>query len=614
MILITSLEKLSEIIKTIKSAANDAGMKPGVYKMINSKGTIIYVGKAKHLKNRLISYSRFDQLPNRTKMMVSNIYKIEFILVNSELEALLLESNLIKQFKPFYNVLLKDDKTFPYIVLDMDHDFPRIFKYRTLKPKGKNFFGPYPSIASLDETIKIIQKAFLLRNCMDNYFSQRQRPCLQYFIKRCSAPCVNKINKESYAKNVILAKDLLFGKDETARDQLIKQMNEAADNLDFEKAASLRDRIKAVSEIQSKQYIQIDDLNSKDFLAIAKDSDNVVIAITFFRSGRNVGTETFILNNSAETDDADIIESFILQFYKDTIPPSEIITNLELKNKTALCEFLKLKTESNVKFSIAKRGVYKRILDSCSANAKMRLKRENHNQYTSQIDELKKILNVSKINRIETYDNSHLQGTNACGIMVVFENGSLQKNKSRKFNIDSKTANGGDDFEMMKFSLEKRFNSKHIPEIPDLLIIDGGKLQVNAAMEIRDKFNLQDKVTILGIAKQNDRKMGDEKLVFEDGSEKTLGHESSLLSFLIMLRNEAHRTAISFHRKKRQKTLTQSALDDVPFIGKARKKLLLEYFGSLDFIKNASVEALKMVKGIDRKTAESIYNYFREKK
>lgn len=611
--MITSLEKLSEITKTIKSAANDAGMNPGVYKMINSKGTIIYVGKAKHLKNRLISYSRFEQLPNRTKMMVSNIHKIEFIVVNSELEALLLESNLIKQFKPFYNVLLKDDKTFPYIVLDMNHDFPRVFKYRTLKPKGKNFFGPYPSIASLDETIKIIQKAFLLRNCTDNYFSQRQRPCLQYFIKRCSAPCVNKISKESYAENVSLAKDLLLGKDETARKQLINQMNEAADKLDFENAASLRDRIKAVSEIQSKQYIQIDDLNSKDFLAIAKDLDNVVIAITFFRAGRNVGTETFILNNSAEMDDIDVIESFILQFYKDTTPPSEVITDCELKNKVTLSEFFKL-NEANVRFSIAKQGGYKHILDSCLTNAKMRLKRENHNQYASQIDELKKILNLSKIDRIETYDNSHLQGTNACGIMVVFENGSLQKNKSRKFNIDSKTANGGDDFEMMKFSLEKRFKSKHIPEIPDLLIIDGGKSQVTAAMEIRDKFNLRDKVTIIGIAKQNDRKIGDEKLVFEDGTEKLLGRDSSLLSFLIMLRNEAHRTAITFHRKKRQKTLIKSALDDVPFIGKTRKKLLLEYFGSLDFIKNASIDALKMVKGIDRKTAESIYNYFREKK
>ena len=244
----------------------------------------------------------------------------------------------------------------------------------------------------------------------------------------------------------------------------------------------------------------------------------------------------------------------------------------------------------------------------------MRLKRENHNQYASQISELKKLLNLSKIDRIETYDNSHLQGTNACGIMVVFENGSLQKNKARKFNIPPKIANGGDDFEMMKFSLEKRFSSKHITEIPDLLIIDGGKSQVNAAMEIRDKFNLKDKVTILGIAKQNDRKIGDEKLVFEDGNEKLLGHDNSLLSFLIMLRNEAHRTAITFHRKKRQKTLIKSELDNVPFVGKYRKKILLEYFGSLDFIKNASIDALKMVKGIDRKTAESIYNYFREKK
>lgn len=605
------MQKLDEIIKTIKSTANDAGMKPGVYKMIDCKDTVIYVGKAKHLKNRLNSYTRFDQLSNRTKMMVSNINRIEFIIVNSEVEALLLESNLIKELKPFYNVLLKDDKTFPYIVLSMEHDFPRVFKYRTLKPKGKNFFGPYPSTSSLDETIKVIQKAFLLRSCTDNYFNARKRPCLQYFIKRCSAPCVNKITKEVYAENVALAKNLLLGKDEIARSQLIQQMNEAADNLDFEKAALLRDRIKSISDIQSKQYIQIDDLNSKDFLSIAKNLDDAVIAITFFRAGKNVGTETFLLNNITETEESEIAETFILQFYKNTMPPSEIITNFDLKNKDAISEFIKIKTDIKIKFSVARQGDYKRIIDSCFANAQMRLKRESRNLYDMQLRELENLLNIKNINRIETYDNSHLQGTNACGIMVVFENGTMQKSKYRKFNIDEKTANGGDDFEMMKFSLEKRFKSKSILEIPDVLIIDGGKTQVTAAMEIRDKFDLQGKVAIIGIAKQNDRRVGDEKLVFEDGHELILGRDSPLLSFLIMMRNEAHKTAITFHRKKRQKTLTHSLLDDIPFIGKTRKKILLEHFGSLDSIRSASIDSLKMIKGIDRKTAEAVYKFFR---
>ena len=583
--------------------------------MINSEGKVIYVGKAKYLKNRLISYTHFDQLANRTKMMISNISSIEFIIVNSEIESLLLENNLIKQFRPFYNVLLKDDKTFPYIVIDNSHDFPRIFKYRTLKPKGKNFFGPYPAISALDETAKVIQKAFLLRSCTDTVFARRERPCLQYFIKRCSAPCVNKISKEEYAKNVKLAKDLLMGKDEVARKMLTTQMNDAAENMDFEQAAIIRDRIKAMTEIQSKQYIQINELTSIDFIALAKGPDSAAFAVTFFRAGKNVGTETFLLENVVEFENSEIIELFILQLYKTVSPPSVIVTNYELNNSDEISEFIKLSYDSTVKIIYGHQGIYKRIIDSAEINAKIKLKREKTNQYESQIHELCELVRIEKISRIETYDNSHIQGTNACGVMVVFENGSIQKNKARKFNIDEKTAHGGDDIQMMKFSLEKRFKSKRIPEIPDLVIIDGGKTQVSVALTVISELGLSEKIKVIGVAKQNDRKVGDEKIIFENGDEKILGRDSELLSFLITMRNEAHKTAITFHRKKRQSGLAKSVLDEVPSIGSVRKKLLLEHFGAAELIKKASIDDLKMVKGIDSKTAESVFEFFnREKK
>ncbi|MDR3224485.1 MAG: excinuclease ABC subunit UvrC [Holosporales bacterium] len=606
------MRKLEEIFKVIKETAKMAGGAPGVYKMIGDGGVVIYVGKAKNLRNRLLSYANFDGLSNRIKMMIAHIHDIEITVVNSEVEALLLENNLIKKLKPFYNILLKDDKTFPYIVFGSSIDFPRIFKYRTLKPKGDGFYGPYPSVVALDETIKIIQKIFLLRNCTDNYFTKRKRPCLQYFIKRCSAPCVGKISKCEYLKNVEMAKNLLEGKDESVRKKLVGQMKDFATSKDFEQAALIRDRLKALSEIQSKQYVQIDNVNSIDFIAIAMDDESAVVGITFFRVGKNVGTESFTLGNISGADDSDIIESFITQFYNDVSPPSRIIVDCDLANSQPITELFEIRNV-DTKMIYAKHGTYKRILDTCRLNVKMKLKKNGESQYGKQILELNNMLKIDKIDRIETYDNSHIQGTNACGVMVVFEKGAIQKNKFRKFNITEKIANGGDDISMMKFSLEKRFKSQHIPEIPDVIVIDGGKTQVAAVKEIVEKFELSGKVKVIGIAKQNNRRIGDEKIVFENGEERTFERSSKLLAFLIMLRNEAHKSAIRFHRQKRQKILSRSVIDEIPFIGKIRKRLLLEHFGSVDFIKKASLEDLKMVKGIDNKTAESIFEFLRER-
>jgi excinuclease ABC subunit C len=573
--------------------------------MVNSDGDVIYVGKAKYLKNRLLSYTHFDNMPNRTKMMVSNIANIETVVVNTDTEALLLESNLIKKLRPFYNILLRDDKTFPYIVIDHSSEFPRIFKYRTIKASGANFFGPYPAVSSLDETLKIIHKAFLLRGCTDNYYSSRSRPCLQYFIKRCSAPCMHKISQKEYAQNVALSEGLLLGKDDIVRRSLVYDMNKYSRILDFEKAAVIRDNLKALSEIQSRQYIQISILSPIDFIAIALGHEESIIVVSFFRTGKNVGSEKFVIQNSSAGDSSsDILESFIMQFYKNVSLPSTIVTSHNVKNKGVV-----QKTLNKVKIILGKDGDYGKIIDSCLMNAKISLSKGMTNEFKEPIERLMRLLHTDKINRIEAYDNSHIQGVNACGVMIVFENGEIRKDKARRFNIDTETANGGDDVKMMQFVLQKRFLSKSIAELPCAILIDGGRTQTAAAQRIVEHLSLN--VKILGLAKQNFRKIGCEKIILSTGEEVTLEPDDSLLNFLIMLRNEAHQTAITFHRKKRRRCLTRSALEEIPTVGPNRRKKLLEHFGSIELVKKASTDDLKMVKGIDSLTALMIYNFFR---
>jgi excinuclease ABC subunit C len=605
------VQKISEIVKLIKKVARSAGMNPGIYKMINHENNVIYIGKAKHLKKRLFSYTKLEKLHNRTKVMISNIANVEYIVTNSEIEALLLENNLIKQLKPAFNILLKDDKTFPYIVVDTSHNFPRIFKCRTLKPSGSNFFGPYPNTSSLEETIKIIQKSFFLRTCSDTCLSTRTRPCLQYFIKKCSAPCVEKISKEDYTKNVELVLKFLIGEDEVIRKMLLNQMKEAAKNENFEQAAIIRNRISALSEIQSKQYIRIEAENNIDFIALAKNNDTITIAVTFFKIGQNTGTETFLFKNAVEHGDIQhIFESFICQFYKNVTLPSVIVTNYKIVNNEPIRNFLEITHGSKPKIVYGNRGIYKKVIGTCELNAKMKLMQTKTDNFTSQITELGKLVGSTGINRIECYDNSHIQGENACTSMIVFENGKIQSGQTRRFNVDKKIANGGDDIAMLRYSIEKRLKSKNILSIPDLIVIDGGRLQLTITMNVINKFDLSGKIRVIAIAKQNNRKIGCEKIILESGDEKIFKYDDALLSFLIMLRNEAHNAAISFHRKKRREILSKSTLDDIKSIGHFRKRLLLQHFGSIKGIKSASIGDLKMVKGINSKTAEAIFDFF----
>jgi excinuclease ABC subunit C len=606
---ISFLEKSVDIIK---KAAIEAGDTPGVYQMMDACENVMYVGKAKNLRKRLMSYTRIAQMPNRLKMMVSRIYRINFIKTKNATEALILESNLIKKLKPFFNVLFKDDKSYPYIVIDESSEFPRIYKSRAYKSKSKNFYGPYPLVNALDETLKVIQKSFLIRVCNDNYFNHRKRPCLQYFTKRCSAPCMNKISKEEYTKNIELAKKLLKGNDDTARKILVQEMREASQNLDFEKAANIRDRIAAISEIQSKQYAEINNNLPIDVVVCVHGSEYSVISVTFFRCGKNVGVETFIIKNSLQEN---ILEEFIIQFYKDVNAPALIVTNEKLPNRSDVAEFIGSKIVKN-------NNEYKKIIESALENAKSKLDKTNSNEYQKELEQLSKLLGIEKINRIEAYDNSHIMGNSACGAMVVFESCRLCPNLYRRFNIDKKTANKGDDIAMMKFVLKQRLQSEKIPEVPDIMLIDGGRPQLEAAREI-----VPSSIKIIAIAKQNNRKIGDEKIILPNGREihkarseinelertDVSSNADELQNFLIMLRNEVHKIAITFHRKKQIKSMYKSELDQIPTIGPVKKKKLLEHFGSISSIKNASIEDIIAVQGIDKKSAIIISEFFKKR-
>ena len=576
-----------ETIKIIKDTAKLAGNASGVYKMIDKDDNVIYVGKAKNLHNRLLSYTRVQNMANRLKMLVSKIKNIEFIVTMSEKEALILESNLIKEIKPYFNVLMRDDKTYPYIFIDENSAFPRITKKRTTGLASKNMYGPYPFVVALDETIKTIQKVFLLRTCTDNYFKNVKRPCLQYFIKRCSAPCVNKISCQEYKKNVELAKNLLTGNDTVALNILQNEMQNASENMDFERAAMLRDKISAITQIQSRQYAEIKNWSAIDVIVIL----NSIINVTFFRSGRNVGSENYILKDAAEEN---ILEQFIMQFYQNMTKPNIIICNEKLSQE--LIEFL------NVKIIDKPAGEYKILIEHGLQNARMKLKKEKN--YAKEIEKLSKLIGKTNINRIEIYDNSHISGANACSAMVVFKDGDLRPSLYRVFKISDEIAAGGDDIAMMKFALQRRFSSKSITEMPDLIIVDGGKLQLGIAISIIG-FDIK----IIGIAKQNNRTVGDEKIVFPNGDEIFLNDYQDLKNFLIILRDEAHKTAINFHRKSCNKNMKKSILDVIPGIGMSRKKALLSHFGSVAAIRNATIDDIMKIRGFNRKYASLVHEF-----
>ena len=603
--------------KVIKDKIPLIPKNPGVYKMISSTGEILYIGKAKNIPNRLKSYVTESNLPIRTERMLSLTHNLETTTTNNESEALLLEANLIKKHKPRYNILLRDDKSFPYIYIGDKDYWPQLTKLRGKKSKSGYYFGPFASVGSANWTIKILQKIFLLRVCDDAVFKNRERPCILYQIKRCSAPCVGHVDQKDYQSTVKDAIDFISGRSRRIQKNLSKEMEKASKELDYEKAAIARDRIKALTQIQTSQKINQTNLTEADVISIYKETGKTCVQVFFFRSKQNWGNQAFYPKHDPDDNLTDILGSFISQFYENKSIPRLIITNCEVKDKKLMEKTFSEKDKKEIIIKLANTKNEKNISNLAEKNAKQALKQrliqsDNNNNL---IEELAMKFNINNnIELIEVYDNSHIQGAGSVGSLICFGNEGFVKKRYRKFNIKNEKIKN-DDYGMMKEVLFRRF-SKAIKEksgslsLPDLIMIDGGKGQYSVSRETLNELGLHD-LPILAIAKGKKRNAGEEK-IYHKGKEYILDKNNPLLFFMQRLRDEAHRFAISAHRAKRKKNLSRSLLDQIQGIGKQRKRALLNHFGSARSVESASLEDLKAVDGIEDSIAKRIYNYFHE--
>jgi len=590
---------------------------PGIYKMLSSTGEILYIGKAKNIPNRLKSYVTDSNLPIRTERMLSLTHNLETTTTNNESEALLLEANLIKKHKPRYNILLRDDKSFPYIYIGNKDKWPQLTKLRGKKSKSGYYFGPFASIGSANWTIKILQKIFQLRVCDDTVFKNRQRPCILYQIKRCSAPCVQHISEKEYKSTVNDAVDFISGKSRRIQKNLSKEMEKASKDLDYEKAAIARDRIKALTQIQTSQKINQTNLNEADVISIYKETGKTCIQVFFFRSKQNWGNQAFYPKHDPDDGIKEILSSFISQFYENKTIPVLIITNYEVSERKLLEKTFSKKESKQIVIKQAKSKNEINISKLAEKNAKQALTQKiiQSNTNNDLIENLsKKFKFNNNIDLIEVYDNSHIQGSDSIGALICFGNEGFIKKRYRKFNIKNDKIKG-DDYGMMKEVLFRRF-SKAIKEksgslsLPDLVMIDGGKGQYSVSREVLNELGLHD-LPILAIAKGKRRNAGEEKIYYEN-KEFILNRNDPLLFFIQRLRDEAHRFAISAHRAKRKKNLSKSLLDQIQGIGSQRKRALLNHFGSARAVESASFDDLKSVEGIEDSIAKKIYNYFHE--
>ena len=603
--------------KIIKDKIPFIPKNPGVYKMLGAKKEILYIGKAKNIPNRLKSYVSDANLPIRTERMLSLTKFLETTTTSNESEALLLEANLIKKHKPRFNILLRDDKSFPYIFISHKDKWPQLTKLRGKKARDGYYFGPFASTGSANWTIKILQKIFLLRVCDDNVFKNRNRPCILYQIKRCSAPCVGHIAEKDYKTSVEDAVDFISGKSRKIQKNLSDEMEKASKELDFEKAAIARDRIKALSQIQSSQKINQTNLNEADVVSIFKDSGKTCIQVFFFRSKQNWGNQAYFPKHDPDDKLEHILSSFLTQFYENKSIPSLIITNHFISERDLLEKTFKAKEDKEIILREAKNKEEKHLTSLAEKNAKQALTQRIYETQSNSnlIDDLIKKFNLNNnINYLEVYDNSHIQGTDCVGALICFSNEGFIKKRYRKFNIKNDAVKG-DDYGMLKEVLFRRF-SKAIKEqsgslsLPDLIMIDGGKGQYSVSREVLNELGLHD-LPIIAIAKGKNRNAGEEKLYYQN-KEFTFEKNDPLLFFIQRLRDEAHRFAISSHRAKRKKTFNKSLLDQISGIGKQRKRALLNHFGSARSVESASLEDLKSVEGIEDNIAKKIYNYFHE--
>lgn len=603
----------------IREFAQNLSSSPGVYRMIDAKGDVLYVGKAKNLKNRVTSYAVKGAYSTRIFRMISLTANMEVISTRSEAEALLLEANLIKKYKPRYNILLKDDKSYPYIVMTDSHPYPRITKYRGAQKKGESYFGPFASAGAVNHSLALLQKAFLLRPCADTIFKNRSRPCLQYQIKRCSAPCVGKISEDDYATLVRQAKDFLSGKNREVQEAISEEMKRYSDAFDYEKAAQCRDRIRALTQVQQEQQTGTVATGDADVISCYKQGDHCCVQVFFFRAGQNFGNQSSFPAISGENSESEILSAFILQFYQNYPPPKEIILSHEIEEPSLIEEALSSLVPHNVTAYVPQRGTKMGLVDDALKNAKMALtmRLSQRQADETRLQEFAELFGLSEMpTRIEVYDNSHIMGTHAIGAMIVASPEGFDKKSYRRFNIRRAELTPGDDYGMMREVLTRRLSrlAKEDPDRtqgiwPDFLLIDGGKGHMSTVCDILAELGIAD-LPFACIAKGVDRNAGREWFHMPGKEAFQLPETMPLLYYIQRLRDEAHRFAISSHRIKRANALRASALDDIPGIGAGRKKALLNHFGSSQDVEKASLTALEAVPGVSKQVAKKIYAYF----
>jgi excinuclease ABC subunit C len=574
----------------------------GVYRMLSHSKDILYIGKAKDLKKRVTSYTKIDHLPNRLRRMVAQTASMQFIVTKSEVEALLLESNMIKTLRPTYNILLKDDKSFPYIVITKD-EFPRLMKHRGTKHHPGDYFGPFSNVEAVDETIINLQKVCKIRTCSNSFFANRKRPCLQYHIKRCTAPCVGKISKDHYDTDVKIAIQLLKGDDVLIQKTLQEKMNAASEVWDFEKAAHYRDQIKSINYIQTKQTINTDIRQDIDVIGLYSSGPYHAIQVLFYRNGRHLGNMPYLFRDWEGLDVQEQLSDFIMQFYQERPCPELILLSHSLEDASVVQDSLFHLHKKKMVIQWPQKGTKYDLIDNAIHNAKEMMKRET--ALDGLFQDLETTFCLKKIERIEVYDNSHLSGTFPYGVMIACTRQGFDKKTYRRFSIHLDETR--DDFAMMRHVIERRFQKQDLPQ-PDLLLIDGGKGQVSAVLGVIRPLSID--VPVIGISKGPNRHASEEIFIQEHAPPMTFPKNHPLFHFLQKIRDEAHRFAITTHRSARAKGLIYSKLDDISGIGPKRKKQLLQYFGSVKDIAKASKDDLLKIPGIHQELAQIIFDYF----
>ena len=610
--------------------------KPGVYRMMNAAGDVLYVGKAKNLRNRVQNYARgIGHGGNRTARMIAETAAMEFVTTRTETEALLLEANLIKRLRPRFNVLIRDDKSFPYILLSGDHEAPGLFKFRGARSRKGDYYGPFANAGSVNVTINALQRIFLIRTCTDSFYANRTRPCLLHQIKRCAAPCTGEISKEGYAELVQQTKDFLTGKSQEIKTRFSERMQKASDELDFETAAIYRDRLAALSHVQSHQGINPQTVKEADIFAVYQEGGQFCIQVFFFRTGQNWGNRAYFPRADKSFDEAEVLNAFVSQFYDDKPVPKQVLLSEDIAEAELLSEALTTKAGRKVQVFRPQRGEKRDLVKQVHRNARDALARKLAESATQSklLVGLQEVFDLESMpRRIEVYDNSHIMGTNAVGAMIVAGPDGFAKNQYRKFNIKNEDLVPGDDYGMMREVFTRRFSrllkehadengarkkddeadSDTLPPWPDLVLIDGGAGQLSAVVEVMEALGLTDQVKLVGVAKGPDRDAGRERFFSPGKQAFSLPLRDPTLYFIQRLRDEAHRFAIGTHRARRKKDTLKNPLDEIAGIGPARKRAILHHFGSAKAVSRAAVEDLLVVDGVSEAMAQRIYDHFQK--